>query len=58
MSLDILCLNRMINHSVPRIVARHILALRAYQMSNRILESSGLLEQTPSEAKQIPLKFK
>jgi hypothetical protein len=24
---------------------RHILALRAFQMSNRILESSGLLEQ-------------
>ena len=32
--------------------ARHILALRASQMSNRILESSGLLEQTVSEAGQ------
>ena len=31
---------------------RHILALRASQMSNRILESSGLLEQTVSEAGQ------
>jgi hypothetical protein len=30
---------------------RHILALRALQMSNRILEWSGLLEQTTSEAK-------
>lgn len=33
---------------------RHILALRAFQMSNRILEGSGLLEQTTPEAKQIP----
>ena len=33
---------------------RHILALRAFQMSNRILECSGLLEQTTSEAKQTP----
>ena len=33
---------------------RRILALRASQMSNRILESSGLLEQTVLEAKQIP----
>ena len=33
---------------------RHILALRAFQMSNRILEWSGLLEQTSSEAKQTP----
>ena len=32
--------------------ARPILALRASQMSNRILESSGLLGQTASEAKQ------
>jgi hypothetical protein len=32
--------------------ARHILSLRAFQMSNRILEWSGLLEQTPPEAKQ------
>ena len=32
--------------------ARHILALRASQMSNRILERSGLLEQTASEAEQ------
>ena len=31
--------------------ARHILALRASQMSNRILEGSGLLEQTTQEAK-------
>ncbi len=31
--------------------ARHILALRAFQMSNRILEGSGLLEETPPEAK-------
>jgi len=34
--------------------ARRILALRASQMSNRILESSGLLKQTMLEAKQIP----
>jgi len=34
--------------------ARHILALRASQMSNRILESSGLIEQTTPEAKQTP----
>ena len=34
--------------------ARHILAIRASQMSNRILESSGLLEQTTQESKQIP----
>ena len=33
---------------------RHILALRAFQMSNQILESSGLLEQTAPEAKQTP----
>ena len=31
--------------------ARHILSLRALQMSNRILEGSGLLEHTPPEAK-------
>ena len=31
---------------------RHILALRAFQMSNRVLERSGLLEQTPPEAKR------
>lgn len=30
---------------------RHILALRALQMSNRILKWSGLLEQTPPEFK-------
>ena len=34
--------------------ARHILALRASQMSNRILAWSGLLEQTTPEAKQTP----
>lgn len=34
--------------------ARNILALRALQMSNRILEWSGLLEQTSHEAKQPP----
>ena len=33
---------------------RHILALRAFQMSNRILELSGLLGQTPLKAKQAP----
>jgi len=33
---------------------RNILALRTSQMSNRILEWSGLLEQTTSEAKQTP----
>jgi hypothetical protein len=33
---------------------RHILALRAFQMSNRILEWSGLLEQVTREPKQIP----
>jgi hypothetical protein len=32
--------------------ARQILALRASQMSNRILEWSGLLEQTTPEPKQ------
>jgi hypothetical protein len=32
--------------------ARHILALRASQMSNRILEWSGLLTQNKPEAKQ------
>jgi hypothetical protein len=32
--------------------ARSILALRASQMSNRILEWSGLLEQTPLNVKQ------
>jgi hypothetical protein len=32
----------------------HILALRAFQMSNRILEWSGLLEQVTREPKQIP----
>ena len=31
---------------------RHILALRAFQMSNRILEWSGLLEQMTPETKQ------
>ena len=31
---------------------RHILALRAFQMSNRILEDSGLLEQITPETKQ------
>ena len=34
--------------------ARHILALRAFQMSNRILEGSGLLEQITPETKQTP----
>ena len=34
--------------------AGHILALRAAQMSNRILEGSGLLEQNTPRAKQIP----
>ena len=33
--------------------ARHILALRASQMSNRILQVSGLLEKIPPETKQI-----
>jgi hypothetical protein len=33
--------------------ARHILALRASQMSNRILEWSGLLGKTAPEVKQI-----
>jgi hypothetical protein len=32
---------------------RHILKLRASQMSNRILECSGLLEQARPEAKKI-----
>jgi hypothetical protein len=32
--------------------ARHTLALRASQMSNTILERSGLLNQTSNEAKQ------
>jgi hypothetical protein len=41
-------------HVWPVEQARHILALRAFQMSNRILECSGLLEQTTSEAKQTP----
>jgi len=31
---------------------RHILTLRAFQMSNRVLEESGLLEQIPLETKQ------
>lgn len=34
--------------------ARSILAFRALQMSNRILEWSGLLEKTTPEAKQTP----
>ena len=34
--------------------ARHILALRAFQMSNRILERSGLLEQRSPKATQTP----
>ena len=34
--------------------ARSILAFRALQMSNRILEWSGLLEQTTPEATQTP----
>ena len=33
---------------------RHILALRASQMSNWILEKSGLLEPNTPRAKQIP----
>jgi hypothetical protein len=33
---------------------RHILALRALQMSNQILEWSGLLEQVAPETKQLP----
>ena len=33
--------------------ARHILALRASQMSNRILAWSGLLEKTTSEPKRL-----
>ena len=33
---------------------RHILALRAFQMSNQILEWSGLLEQTTPKARQTP----
>ena len=32
--------------------ARHILALRASQMSNRVLEGSGLLEQNTPRAKR------
>ena len=32
--------------------ARHILTLRAFQMSNRILERSGLLEQIAPETTQ------
>jgi hypothetical protein len=31
---------------------RHILAFRAFQMSNRILQWSGLLEESASKAKQ------
>jgi hypothetical protein len=34
--------------------ARHVLSLRASQMSNRILAWSGLLEQTTPEAEQTP----
>jgi len=34
--------------------ARHILALRAAQMSNRILTWLGLLEQETTRAKQTP----
>jgi hypothetical protein len=33
---------------------RHILALRALHLSNRILEWSGLLEQTAPETNQTP----
>jgi hypothetical protein len=33
---------------------RHILTLRAFQMSNRILERSGLLKQITPETKQTP----
>jgi hypothetical protein len=33
---------------------RHILAFRAFQMSNRILQWSGLLEESASKAKQPP----
>jgi hypothetical protein len=36
----------------PAKQVRHILTLRASQMSNRILEWSGLFEQTSLEAKQ------
>jgi hypothetical protein len=36
----------------PAEQTRHILKLRAFQMSNRILEWSGLLEQTAPETKQ------
>jgi hypothetical protein len=32
---------------------RHILALRASQMSNRVLEESGLLEQNTPRAKRV-----
>jgi hypothetical protein len=38
----------------PNEQARHALALRAFEMSNRILNCSGLLESTPTEAKQPP----
>jgi hypothetical protein len=38
----------------PNEQARHILKLRASQMSNRILEWSGLLKQNPPEASQTP----
>jgi len=41
-------------HVWPVEQARHILALRAFQMSNRILEWSGLLEQIAPETKQTP----
>jgi hypothetical protein len=40
-------------HIWPVEQARGQLASRAHQMSNRVLELSGLLEQTTSEAKQI-----
>jgi hypothetical protein len=33
--------------------ARHILAFRTFQMSNRVLEQSGLLEQKTPETKRI-----
>ncbi len=38
----------------PTDQVRHILALRASQMSNRVLEGSGLLEQSAPRSKQTP----
>jgi hypothetical protein len=40
-------------HAWPVKRASRILALRASQMSNRILQASGLLEQNTSQSRQI-----